>query len=243
MKPMMYYRFEIGSVIRRYPLLFFPIIKLNNRLRGWNWPSYITRDTELVLEGYFRTGNTFAVRAFDISQPAPRKMAHHTHAIATLLVAAERNLPSMVLLRKPTDTVISAALKAPGTTLAQHLKWYIRYYQTVDRLRDHFYIARFDEVTADFGEVIRNLNLRFRTDFAPFDHTPDNVQKVFDWIEEMDRRVTSGNVMQYSIPQPQKRDVKAMMAKQLEQQDCRHLLARANQVHEGLCARRLDTNR
>lgn len=240
MKAMMYYRFEMGSVIRQHPSLFLPLIKLTNRLRGWNWPSYITPETELVLEGYFRTGNTFAVRAFDISQPRPVRMAHHTHAIATLLVAARRNLPTLVLLRKPADTVMSAVQKIPGTTLTQHLKWYIRYYETVDRVRGHFHITLFDELTADFGQVIQKANRRFATDFAPFEHTEENVREVFDWIETMDRRVHSGNITQYSIPLQEKRDAKRATIKELEE-EYKDLLDKANHLYDSICARRLES--
>jgi hypothetical protein len=240
MKQAMYYRFELVSIIRQHPFLFFPLIKVNNRVRGWDWPAFVEQDTELVLEGYFRTGNTFAVRAFNISQQKPRKIAHHTHAIATLVVAANRNLPTLVLLRKPVDTVISAVQKAPGTTLAQHLKWYVRYYESVNSLCAHFCIASFDELTLDFGQVIQKLNRRFKMDLTPFDHSQENVQKVFDWIEAMDRGIYSSSVTQYSIPLPEKRAVKNAMLKELEKQEYRRLLDKADHLYETICVKRME---
>lgn len=240
MKPSMYYKFELVSIIRQHPFLFFPLIRVNNRVRGWDWPAFVAQDTELVLEGYFRTGNTFAVRAFNISQHEPRKVAHHTHAIATLVVAANRSLPTLVLLRRPADTVISAVQKAPGTTLAQHLKWYVRYYEAVDSLCKHFYIASFDELTADFGQVIQNLNQRFKTDFRPFEHTRENVQKVFDWIEAMDRGIYSSSNTQYSIPLPEKGAVKNVMLQELEKQEYRRLLDKADQLYDTICEKRME---
>ena len=152
----MYFRFEITSIIRQYPALFYPLIKINNRVRGFDWPAYIKKDTEFVIEGYFRSGNTFAVRAFSVAQQRPIKLANHTHAIATALVAVNRNIPTLMLLRRPADTVISATMKHPHTTLRQHLRWYIRYYEKVYELQDYLHIALFDEVIQNFGNVIKN---------------------------------------------------------------------------------------
>jgi hypothetical protein len=239
MKPTMYYRFEIGSIIRQYPLLFFPLLRLSHKVGGLRPPALIARDTELVLEGYFRTGNTFSALAFFLAQPTPTPVANHTHAIATLLVAAQRSLPTLVLLRRPADTVVSAVLKTPGTKLSQHLKWYIRYYETVHRYQEHFYVALFDELTTDLGEVIRNVNRRFGTTFVPFDHTQENAAKVFHWIEEIDRGIHAGSTAQYSIPLQERRAAKRLVMKELERAEYSHLLERANQVYQSICVKRL----
>jgi hypothetical protein len=235
----MYYRFEIGSFVRQYPSLFFPLLQVSHKVRGLRPPALITPGTELVLEGYFRTGNTFAALAFYLAQPRPTPVANHTHAIATLLVAARRSLPALVLLRNPADTVVSAVLKTPGTTLAQHLKWYIRYYESVDRLCEHFYIALFDELITDFGQVIEKLNRRFQTAFTPFDHTEENVQKVFDWIEEIDRRIYADSVTQYSIPLHVKRDAKRVLVQEMDKKECECLLEKANNLYQNLSEKRL----
>ena len=90
-------------------------MKLNNRLRGLEWPKYLERDTQLLIDGYFRSGNTFALRAFSVAQPAPVKIACHTHAAATIKLAVKRNIPALILLRAPADTAVSAVLKCSGT--------------------------------------------------------------------------------------------------------------------------------
>ena len=215
----MYFRFEITSIIRQYPALFYPLIKINNRVRGFDWPAYIKKDTEFVIEGYFRSGNTFAVRAFSVAQQRPIKLANHTHAIATALVAVNRNIPTLMLLRRPADTVISATMKHPHTTLRQHLRWYIRYYEKVYELQDYLHIALFDEVIQNFGNVIKNLNKRFNTQFTPFNHTPENAQDVLSWIEEMDRRIYNDDKSRYSLPLQEKEEVKIKLKRQLESEN------------------------
>lgn len=38
----------------------------------------------------------------------------------------------------------------------------------------------FEEVTKDFGAIINKINQRFNTNFATFEHTEENVRKVFE---------------------------------------------------------------
>jgi hypothetical protein len=58
--------------------------------------------------------------------------------------------------------------------------------------REGFVIARFEEVTQDFGQVIRRVNSYFGTDFHIFKHTDENVQKCFELIEILFDNVIRG---------------------------------------------------
>ena len=51
-------------------------------------------DTELVIEGFPRTANTFAVFAFQTAQARPVRVAHHLHAPIQVTVAARRPPPA-----------------------------------------------------------------------------------------------------------------------------------------------------
>jgi hypothetical protein len=45
-------------------------------------------------------------------------------------------------------------------------------------------VGEFSAVTGDLGAVIEELNARFGRTFAPFEHTPENVERAFAFIEE-----------------------------------------------------------
>lgn len=232
-----YWRFEIVSVIRQYPGIFYPLIKIQNRIRGSDWPRYLREDTELVIEGYFRVGNTFAARAFSVAQQRQVELATHTHAIATVLLAVKRKVPTLVLMRQPADTVISATMKAPGTTLRQHLRWYIRYYEKIYQLRDSLYIALFDEVVGDFGQVIGNANRRFGTQFTPFDGTKERVEDVLTWIRDIDRHLYGDDISRYSVPVTEKEASKGSLKEQLEQENA-VLLKEASNLYQAIVENR-----
>jgi hypothetical protein len=145
-------------------------------------------DTEIVIEGFPRTGNTFAVFAFQSAQPRPVRVAHHLHAPAQVSAAAARGLPVLLLIRPPEDAIVSSVLWWPHVTPGDVLAAYTRFYERLLPVRDACVIGRFDDVTGDMGVVIDRVNRRFGCDFARFEHTPENVESCYRLIEERSRQ-------------------------------------------------------
>jgi hypothetical protein len=58
----------------------------------------VSRTTQLVIEGYPRLGNTFAVVAFLQAQKEDVRIAHHLHAPAQVIRAARWRIPTIVLI-------------------------------------------------------------------------------------------------------------------------------------------------
>ena len=139
----------------------------------------VTRRSDIVIEGAPRSANTFAVEAFRHAQPRPVRMAHHFHAAGQLLLAERWGVPAIVLIRCPEDTVASQLVYAPMATPEACLREYTSFYSCLLSRRHAFVIARFDEVTADFGGVIERVNAKFGTAFVPFDTSPANRRTVF----------------------------------------------------------------
>ena len=136
-------------------------------------------DTDLVIDGFQRSGNTFAVIAFEISQPRPYATAHHLHAAAQIIASARHDVPCLLLVRDPVEAVISHLQREPRVTPRQALTNWSLFHERVLPYRDQFVLGDFREVTTDYGNVIRAVNDRFQTAFVPFEHTDANVQTVF----------------------------------------------------------------
>jgi hypothetical protein len=139
--------------------------------------------TELVLEGFPRSANTFAAVAFQSAQPRPVRLAHHLHARGQILRAVGAGIPAIVLVRDPAEAVASLVMRAPHLTLRDALRGYARFYTPLIRCRDDVVIGRFADVTSDFGRVIDEVNARFGTRFARFEHDDANVADVYRLIE------------------------------------------------------------
>lgn len=176
-------RYELRSLLIHYPALFLPLAKLQlGRGRG----EAVARDTDLVIEGYPRCGNTFAVAAFQQAQRRATKVAHHLHAPAQVITAAKLRVPVLLLIREPVETVLSNLMlfQPPLISARQAFRDYVRFYSAILPFREAVVTATFQQVTSDFGAVVRRVNQKFGTAFDEFDHTESNVASCFQSIEE-----------------------------------------------------------
>jgi hypothetical protein len=147
----------------------------------------LNHSTQLVIEAFPRSANTFATVAFQISQPAPVRVAHHLHAPAQVIEAVRRQTPVLLLVRHPRDAVVSQVVRSPGISVRGALVAYERFHAHVLPVRAGCHVATFEQVTSDFGAVIRELNHRFGTDFGVFSHTDDAVAEVYRMIDDRAR--------------------------------------------------------
>ena len=168
--------YEAMTFAARYPFLALPAA----RVLGHG--IVVDRDTDVVIEGYPRSGNSFAVAAFAQAQPRPIRIAHHTHAPANVLTAARLGVPALVVVRDPEEAAVEFALvKQIGIVRA--LRGYASFHEALLPRRDGFVVGEFGEVTTDLGPVIRRVNARFGTSFAEFRHTDDAVRESEEVME------------------------------------------------------------
>jgi hypothetical protein len=173
--------YEAKMLVARYPSLAMPAAKA----RGHG--VLAATGTDVVIEGYPRSANSFSVAAFGMAQEwsgrARPEIAHHTHAPAHVIAAVRQGIPALVLIRDPEDAVLEFVMVKPSITVRQALRGYVRFYGPLPAYRDGFVVGRFEEVTSDFGAVMRRVNDRFGTAFVPFPHTPGNEQACFDAMD------------------------------------------------------------
>ena len=164
--------------VSEHPSLYLPFAR---RKYPGPSPEVIGPETELVIDGYTRSATTFAVYALQLSQAKPVRLAHHLHAPAQLIEAARRGVPALVLIREPQGAVLSQVVREPWVTVSGALIAYSRFYTCLAPYRDRFVVGEFEQVTNDFGAVVRQLNARFGTSFAEFAHTEARVREVLDF--------------------------------------------------------------
>jgi hypothetical protein len=140
--------------------------------------------TELVIDGFTRSGVTFALYAFQVAQDRPVRVAHHIHAPAHLIEAARRGIPVLLPVRDPGEVALSTLIREPYVTPGMVLRAYIRFHRALLPHRKAMVVAPFDQLTTSFDAIVRALNERFGTAFRPFDHTEPNVARVFRMIED-----------------------------------------------------------
>ncbi len=169
--------YEIQTLVAQRPALALPMA----RVRRHGVP--FGPATEVVIEGFPRSANSFAVAAFARAQGRKPNIAHHVHAPAQVIAAARAGVPAIVLIRNPEDAVLEYVIKKPAIAMSQALRGYARFYEPLLRYRWAFVPGVFDEVTKDFGSVIHRLNERFGTSFREFEHTEENARATLDDID------------------------------------------------------------
>lgn len=180
-------KFELRSFCSLYPQLFFPL----RSLLGKETKQAVQENTQLVIEGFPRSANSFSVAAIQSIQPKPLRIASHLHAAAQVIRAADLYIPTLVLIRPPEDAIISLKsleleisyrfnIDYPGwgACLKSYLKAWIKFYSQVLPYKNYYVIGLFDEVIHDFGAITKRINKRFQTNFVVFQHTRENVNKI-----------------------------------------------------------------
>lgn len=146
-------------------------------------PEVISPETQFVIDGYTRSASTFAVYALQLAQATPIRLAHHLHAPAQLIEAARSKVPALAVIREPQGAVLSQLIREPDVAIRDAMVAYARFYECLLPYRSQFVVADFEEVTKDFGVVIRRVNKRFGTVFAEFEPTELNVRRCFELIK------------------------------------------------------------
>ena len=178
-------RWELRTLLGRYPTVALPLLRAR---RGNGFLAPIRDETEVVIEGFPRSGNTFAVAAFHYAQlPRDVKIAHHAHVPAQLLSAVRLGLPAVALVREPEECVLSMVVRDPALGVGGVLRGWVRFHEPVVPVRDRVAVATFAEATTDVAAIVRRVNERFGTRFRVFDPSPENVAAVRELIERGDR--------------------------------------------------------
>ncbi len=219
-----------------YPLIYYSLYRLL-RMR-WNVARAVRPGTRIVIEGFPRSGNSFARRAFIMAQDDPQiknYIAHHLHVPAQVVRAARWRIPTLVLIRKPRDAVLSLTIRDP-LSVDQALRYYISFYKTAEKYRDAFVLGVFEEVTEDFGRVIERVNEKFGTTFALFSHDEESVSELFAGMEAQARKQYGETLLERKVQRPsaERRQVKHEIEYDLEDPKRRALIAEAEAVYNRL---------
>lgn len=226
-------KYEIRSRLSVSPGLYLPLAR---RKYAGNLGKVVDRDrTQIVIDGFQRSANTFSVTAFQSAQSAPVEVAHHLHAAAQIRAGVSWQIPTIVLIREPRATILSHMIRFPCATAAQAIRNWARFYEAVREVRDGVVIADFEQVTRDFGQVIRQVNLRFATAFDVFEHTEANVQRCFELIDQ--RNVGRfGSVEDHTVARPSmaRDEMKSRRRSALDAPELATLRARVDRLYEEL---------
>ncbi len=190
---------------------------------------------DLLLDGYQRSANSFSFNLVRRFYPQLR-IVHHTHSVATLKAALLFNTPSIILIRKPIDAIVSDLIMYQRPDIGYSVESYISYYEFVQKRMDRFRLITFDTVTHR-PDVLLQL-VSECTGAAPVDlngvDMQQEVQAVFDELERHTQAVAKGEAFRRRpIPDEQRSQMKECLKKTVAESP---RLPDADLLYEQLCA-------
>jgi hypothetical protein len=233
-------RFKVRAVLGQYPSLFLPLANYKYRRRkvvDWLTASPVSENTEVVIEGFPRSANTFAAVAFHMVQEREVVMAHHIHAPSQLMAAVQRNLPAIMLVREPADSILSLVIRLSYLSVLEACQGYLSFYKPLVAYKEGCVVAPFEQVTHHYDEVLLKVNERYQKNFNLFLPTEENTRRCFDIIEERNRlKFGQGKVSEKSVARPssERRELKERLQHELASPRVKPLLEESQAIYAAL---------
>jgi len=163
-------------------------------------PRSLHRETQIVIDGFPRSANSYAMFAFLRTNPQRRGFAGHSHSPHLLRMAAERNLPAIVLLREPGAACASYAQYLDTSRLDMLLDAWSSFHSVLQPITSRLVVAPFEAVITDFGEVVQACNIRYGTEFSIYRPSKENERAV---RHELDHSARSrGRLPRHRVARP-----------------------------------------
>jgi hypothetical protein len=160
--------------------IFLPILL---RLTPLGTSRQITPATDLVIEGFPRSGNTFTTFGVEQASGYELTIASHVHQPCQVKLALSRGLPTVLVVRDPVAALASYLVYDRRFSISTVIGEYCSYHRELVPYAERVLVCEFDEVTAHLSSVVNRINHRYSFKISPFDESPANVERVLAQIE------------------------------------------------------------
>lgn len=193
-------RTQLSWKLREHPATY----RMLAAARPGNY-SLVDRRIELVMDGFPRSGNTYATMAFMRANPLSRVL-HHSHASGAILAAVQRDLPTVVLVRDPADCVSSFCEYDKTVDAETGLELWTAFHQAITNATEHVVTLGFPAFTADPSLLASAMNDRFGTTYNEPLTTDEERDEIFRLIEARNARRNAGlNESQVARPSAERK--------------------------------------
>lgn len=216
--------------VSTHPWIYLPYSKLKHGKA--NATQIAGPESDLVIEGFPRSGNTYARAFFSLSQKDGFKLASHLHSPSHLYLAWKYQVPALLLIRNPLDTAVSNMTNEPYVHPNQVLKNWLRFYEGSLKYKDAFLAVDFEALISNFRGVVEKLNQRFEVGF--------NTEKINDISKDSIRdtilkfnKLAFGNVNQrnFSFPEAGRTQIKERYKSRFLDESDKGLFHRAMELY------------
>ena len=200
---------NLKTYLEAYPWAYIQFGIIFNKLKKRQTSRFVTVKTDITIEGFPRSSNSYLSRLVRHLNPK-LQIATHLHSNANVVQSLKWNIPTVVLIRNPKDAIVSlAALTHEIDTRKNNplrkidfdksIRDYIRFYKPLLKSKDKFITAHFNEVVTNPVAIIKeintktNLSLSEKADMNDFERVLDS-GKEFHILPNKTRESLKSNI-------------------------------------------------
>jgi hypothetical protein len=211
--------------------VFLPILL---RLTPLGTSRQITDSTDLVVEGFPRSGNTFMTFAIEDASDHSLQIASHVHQPSQVKLALARGLPTVLVIREPLAALSSYLVYGPHFSASGVIKEYCSYHRQLLPYVEWLLICEFSDVTTEMSSVIDRINHRYSMTIPPFNQSPSNIEHLLTQIVRQHKLVHPHLDAVQGAPSPfaDRRESSERMRQELRSPGHEAELAEATELYE-----------
>lgn len=212
------------NFLKKYIRLYFPsiytrIYRYRARHNVYDFDCLVTESSDIVIDGYPRSGNTFLYSYIKLYSNA-RNIAHHLHNFTQIIMGIKLQKHCVIVVRNPLDAIASYLIysSTDGTIenqmdIDEFVFKYVIFHKVLLRYikNKYIHIVPFDIIKKDDYNSINNLLESFGLDIDFAMRSDDEVKKdVFIDVDIINKKLHSGNKLRQHRPNDDKKKMKGM---------------------------------
>ena len=121
-------------------------------------PLLVSRSTRVCIDGFPRSGNSFAVMSVAWHlELLGKHVAHHTHSIVNLDRAIAHRVPVFVPVREPIGCCLSLTVLGATTGIDDALRAYLKFHEACQRRLGRVTVVRFDDLITSARPLVHRV--------------------------------------------------------------------------------------
>ena len=182
-----------------------PCTPIFKKMKG-RYPHYALEDSQICIEGFPRSGNTFIVATIQRWNPGI-KISHHSHLASNVKYAVDHNIPTIVLIREPLEAVSSAIVWDGKLKAAIGLRGYLSFYRSLLPCLSQVMVLDFSDFTKHPDRVVQEINRKFGLRLGWKTYDVKEQKAIRRYLNGHDERSSRG-LTSASLPNNEKNDLK-----------------------------------
>jgi len=175
-------KFDFKTYVGKHPSLYFLYglyPKFKHRI--------VRKNTDICIEGFPRSGNTFTYHAFKYFNP-DLVIGHHIHAPVQPYLAQKFNIPCLIMIRHPLNSAASLIIVDNKLSIDSALKHYIHYYEELIKYSDHIFLADINTIVNSFDKIVDKINSECNKKFKYKAISKDKEKEIKQIVEKQNEK-------------------------------------------------------